>query len=620
MASDNNIPTGTESAAAQPNFTGRAQGGPGAQLFKQNVRIKDTKGTIKRILIYMGKKRAALILVFLCALITTLISITSTRLNGYCVDSFIATKNLSGLAVICFVMLGIYFINIFSTYGQNILMVSVAQRTAADIRKDLFSNLQKLPLRYFDTHSSGDLMSRLTNDIDNINTTLSTSTVQFFSGIISLVGMLIAMLILSPVLTLIGLSTIPIMFLTTKFIARRSQPYFVGQQRELGLLNGYMEEMVSAQKVVRLFSREETVKEEFSAINERLVHSAIIAQAASSIMGPINNVINNVTYLLVAVAGGVFIINSFQNMTVGIIFSFLLYLKNFIRPINDVLNLFSTIQSALAGAERVFDVIDEDKETDLPGAADITSIHGDVAIEKIDFSYTADKQVLSEASLNASQGQTVAIVGPTGAGKTTIINLLTKFYGIDSGRILIDGRDISEITSKSLRKSISIVLQDPYLFSETVMENIRYGRLNASDKEVIDAAKMAYAHDFILQLPDGYDTVLSDNGGNLSQGQRQLLSIARAIISNSSVLILDEATSSVDTRTEIMIQNALLTLMKGKTCFVIAHRLSTIRNADKIVVINDGRVVEAGTHDELMKSEGFYAGLYNSQFRTGTAI
>ena len=426
--------------------------------------------------------------------------------------------------------------------------------------------------------------------------------------------MLAAMLLLSPLLTLIGLVTTPLMFLTTKAIAKRSQKFFVAQQNQLGQLDGYIEEMISGQKLVKIFSREPDVEEQFGRINARLVSSATKAQAVSSVMGPLNNMINNLTYLILTVCGGVFIIRGIAGITVGVIFSFLLYMRNFTGPINNILNLFNTIQAALAGAERVFEVMeDETEETDTPGAKDVQGIGGNVELEAVDFSYIPGKPVLKGVTISAKQGQMIAIVGPTGAGKTTIINLLTRFYDID-------GQDIGSITRKSLRRSISVVLQDTFLFSDTIRENIRYGRLTAADAEVEQAAKLSHAHDFIAQLPHGYDTVLTDNGSNLSQGQRQLLGIARAMLAQSSVLILDEATSSVDTRTELMIQHALLRLMRGKTSFVIAHRLSTIRNADQIVVIDGGRVIETGTHGELLARGGFYASLYNSQFKKGVAI
>ena len=597
----------------------RPGAGPPQLHRKKAEKIKDIKGTIKRLLGYLIEKKFNIFIVFILCFVTTLISILGTRLNGYTIDKFIETGDMKGLAFICIILVLMYLVNIFSTYYQNIVMVKISQRVSAKIRKELFTALQKLPLKYFDNNSSGDLMSRLTNDVDNINTTLSQSVTQLFSGIINVVGMLIAMLLLSPILTLIGMITVPLTFIATKTLVKKTQSFFVKQQRELGNLNGYIEEMVSGQKVVLLFSEEEKVKEEFSEINERLTKGAIIAQGVSSFMGPINNFINNISYLIISVVGGYLILKG-SEITVGIVFSFLLYMRNFTRPINEIMNLFNTIQGALAGAERVFEVIDEEKEKDKDNAVNIDNIEGHVELRGVTFSYSNGKEILKNVSLEAKKGEVIAIVGPTGAGKTTIVNLLTKFYDIDSGEILIDGKNIDEITRESLRKTVAMVLQDTYLFSETVSENIRYGRLDASDEEVIEAAKMADAHHFIKQLPQGYDTVLSDNGGNLSQGQRQLLAIARAILSNASILILDEATSSIDTRTEVLIQNAMLKLMEGKTTFVIAHRLSTIRNADKILALKDGEIIESGTHDELLAKEGFYANLYNSQFKNGTEI
>jgi ATP-binding cassette subfamily B protein len=400
---------------------------------------------------------------------------------------------------------------------------------------------------------------------------------------------------------------------------KKTQPFFINRQKELGKLNGYIEEMVSGQKATLLFSQEEKVKAEFSKMNKELTKSAIVAEALSGWMGPVMNFINNLTYLILAVTGGYFIVSG-KNITVGMVFSIILYMRSFNRPINDMLNLANTIQSALAGAERVFEVMDEEFEQDKEDAVDIDTIEGEVTLENVEFSYSKDKKILKGIDLHASKGKTVAIVGPTGSGKTTVINLLNRFYDIDSGKITIDNKNIDEFTIKSLRKSIAIVLQDTYLFSTTVRENIRFGRLDATDEEVEAAAKLAHVHHFIKQLPDGYDTVLSDNGSDLSQGQRQLLAIARAMISNCSILILDEATSSIDTRTEIDIQKAMTNLMKDKTTFIIAHRLSTIKNADEIIAIKDGCIIEKGNHDELLDKDGFYANLYNSQFRQGLSI
>lgn len=594
-------------------------GPPGAMMGKKAEKLKNPKETMERLFKYIGSKKISLLLVLIFCLVTTLTTILGTKYNGDIIDKFIAVGDMSGLYKICMVLIGMYVIGAIATFIQNRIMVNLAQTTSAQIRKDLFENIQRLPLKYFDTNSSGDLMSRLTNDVDNINMTLSQSVTQFISGIINIVGMLIAMLLLSPSLTLVGLITTPLMFLITRFIMKKTQPFFIKRQKELGRLNGYIEEMVSGQKATLLFSQEEKVKSEFAKMNEELTKSAIVAEALSGWMGPIMNFINNLTYLVLAVCGGYFILTG-KNITVGVVFSIILYMRSFNRPINEMLNLANTIQSALAGAERVFEVMDEEYEKDEDGAIDIENIDGEVTLNNVEFSYVKDKKILKGISLKAHKGQTTAIVGPTGSGKTTIINLLNKFYNIDNGSITIDNKNINEFSMKSLRESIAIVLQDTYLFSTSVKENIRCGRLDASDEEIINAAKMAHAHHFIMQLPDGYDTVLSDNGSDLSQGQRQLLAIARAMLSKCSILILDEATSSIDTRTEIDIQKAMANLMKDKTTFIIAHRLSTIKNADEIIAIKDGEIIEKGTHDELLIKDGFYANLYNSQFRNGLSI
>lgn len=613
-------PDMARNAANQPNLLGRPSGGRHAFLHARHEPIRDVKGTVARLLRYLSTSRSVLLAVFITALIAAVVSIVGTRLNGYTVDAFISTGDIAGLGRIGIIMLGMYAVGAVATYLQNFFMVRISQRTSSRIRRDLFSKTQSLPVGFFDTHSSGDLMSRLTNDVDNITMMLSQSVVQLFAGVVGITGMLAAMLWLSPILTAIALLTTPAMFMSTKAIAARSQRFFTMQQNELGRLDGYIEEMVSGQKVVTAFAREDEVNRQFGAVNESLVYASARAQAISSIMGPVNNTINNLTYLIITVAGSMLLIKGLAGITVGVLFSFLLYMRNFTQPINNILNLFSTIQSAFASAERIFEIMDQHEETDAVGAKDMHGINGDIEMRDVEFSYTPGKPVLHGADISARRGQTVAIVGPTGAGKTTIISLLTRFYDIDGGRILIDGRDISTITRASLRSSISVVLQDTFLFSDSVRDNIRYGRLDASDAEVEEAARQSCAHDFIMQLPHGYDTILADNGGDLSQGQRQLLGIARAMIAHSSVLILDEATSSIDTATEQLIQNALLTLMKGKTSFVIAHRLSTIRNADSIIVLDRGRVVETGTHDELMARGGSYAQLYRSQFTAGVTM
>lgn len=576
-------------------------------------KLNNPMETTKRLLKYLGDKKYILILALVFSIVTTLITILGTKLNGDIVDKYIAVRDLNGLSKMCILLVVMYVISSASAFFQNRLMVSIAQNTSARIRKDLFESIQKLPVNYYDTHSSGDLMSRLTNDVDNINNTLSQSIIQFASGLINIVGMIIAMLLLSPTLTLIGLISTPLMFIITRTIINKTQPIFLRRQKELGELNGYIEEMISSQKLTFLFGQEEKVRKEFSNKNKALTKSAIIAEAMSGAMAPIMNFINNFTYFLLAVSGGILILKDI-NITVGTVFTFILYMRNFNRPINEILNIGNTIQSALAGAERVFEVMDEKKEKDNKNAKELEKVERNVLLRDIEFSYTEKKKILKGINIKAEKGQTIAIVGPTGSGKTTIINLLNRFYDVDAGSILIDEENIKNYSLKSLRKSIAIVLQDTFLFEDTVRENIRYGRLDASDEEVEKAAKLANAHHFIKQLPKGYDTVLRDNGSNLSQGQRQLLAIARAMISNCSILVLDEATSSIDTRTEIQIQEALKKLMENKTTFIIAHRLSTIKNADKIIAIKDGRIIEEGTHDELMKQKGFYSELYNSQF------
>ena len=599
---------------------GPGPGGPGGRG-AMPVRAKDAKGTMKRLLKYVSEQLPRVILISVLCAITALISILTNRIAGVAIDDYIAVGDMAGLAKLCLGLLAIYLVNIVCSYLQNTNMIVVAQKTSFKLRKDLFAALSRLPLKYFDSHSSGDIMSRLTNDVDNISNTLSQSVTQLFSGIINIIGTLAAMLLLSPILTLISLIAIPAMLLITRAIAKISRRFYREQQKNLGELNGYIEEMVSGQKVIKLFSREEANKADFAGINNRLRISGTKAEVIAGVMGPFMNMINNITYLIVAVAGGYLVINSVTGaITVGVVFSFLLYMKNFARPISEIANLFNTIQSALAGAERVFQVMDEQPEQDAPGAMDVTDIEGNIEIQDVTFSYIPGKPVLKHATITAKKGEQVAIVGPTGAGKTTIISLLTRFYDKDSGQILIDGKPIESITRNSLRRTVGMVLQDTYLFSESVRENIRYGRLDATDEEVERAARMANAHSFIIHLPQGYDTVLADNAGNLSPGQRQLIAIARAILADPCLLILDEATSSIDTRTELKIQDAMLKLMEGRTSFIIAHRLSTIRNADNILVINAGEVVEQGTHDELLAKNGFYANLYNIQFKPGMAI
>ncbi len=607
---NNNRPMG-------PGGPGRGPGGPRAGLFVQKP--KDAKGTLRRLLGYLKGNFGLMVLVIAMSVLTAFISIASTRIYGVVIDNFIAVGDMGGLVRIGAALLAMYLVNVVAVYLQNTKMVEVAQQTSLRLRKALFDSMQGLPLQFFDTHSSGDLMSRLTNDVDNISNTLSANVTQLFGGVVNVVGTFVAMLILSPMLTLISMVTIPVMLIWTRIMSGFMRKLFKKQQVDLGALNGYVEEMVSGQKVVKLFSQEKNVQTRFNELNENLKKSGMRAEIVGGAMGPSMNMLNNISYLIVAVAGG-YLILRYGVISVGVVFSFLLYMKNFGRPLNEIANMFNTIQSALSAAERVFEIMDVPPEKDAEGAQEERRIEGDIRFEDVTFSYVPGTPVLKHASIEAKRGQQIAIVGPTGAGKTTIISLLTRFYDRDSGSIIVDGEPIDSMTRDCVRRNVGMVLQDTYLFSESVRDNIRYAKPDATDEEVEAAARMGGAHSFIRHLPNGYDTILLDNGGNISQGQRQLLAISRAILADPRVLILDEATSNIDTRTELRIQNAMLKLMEGRTSFIIAHRLSTIRGADKIIVIDKGQVVETGTHDELLAKNGFYANLYNSQFKTGMAL
>jgi len=519
-------------------------------------------------------------------------------------------KLLGGMAVL-------YIFGTLFSLAQQLLLVKVAQHTVRIIRSELFSKLQNLPLRYFDNTPHGQLMSRLTNDVDNVSNMLSNSITQILSSIITLVVCLYMMISLSWQLTLVSFITIPFSMLIMSTITKRTKKYFKLQQSCLGELNGIVEETVSGARVVKVFSREENVISEFDEANEDLTRAGITATLLSSIIGPMMNVVHNISFALMSGIGGFLVVNG-NVSSIGMIQSFLQYSRQFSNPFNQIANQITSIQSALAGAERVFEVMDiEPESADALNADPMLNPKGHVVFEDVTFGYVSEHPILKNISFDAKPGQTIALVGPTGAGKTTVVNLLMRFYDIDSGRILIDDVEIRDLQRAKLRSSLGMVLQDVYLFAGTVRENIAYGKLDATDEEIIAAAKMANCHEFITRLPKGYDTELAETGSNISQGQRQLLSIARAILSDPAVLILDEATSSVDTRTEMHIQQAMLALMKGRTSFVIAHRLSTIRNADQILVIAAGEIIERGTHEELLEANGFYANLLNSQYKSG---
>lgn len=607
----------SNSSKMRPSGFMRGGGNPMAGFMGPKVSAKDSKKTLKRLWGYLVQQKGRLIIVFLLVLLGTLLSLVGPFLIGKGIDvmsSGFGKVNLNRLLKIVFLLIGTYALSALMSWLQIYVMIGTAQTTVKELRKDLFEKLQGLSLPYFDSQPHGDLMSRMTNDVENINTTLSQNITQIFSSLITVIGTLIMMLYLSPLLTVLSLITIPIgIFLTIK-IAGFTRKYFLSQQTELGSLNGYIEEIISGQKVVKTFGQEQKSIQRFGESNTKLKTVGIRAQIFTGIIPPMMNVVNNLSFALTAGFGGYLAVKG--AITIGIIASFITYSKQFARPINEIANQFNMIQAALAGAERVFEVMDLTPEFENNAHnIELSSIRGDVLFEDVNFGYQSDIPVLKHINIKADKGHTIALVGPTGAGKTTIVNLLTRFYDIDSGKISIDGIDIRNIQKESLRKSLGIVLQDTYLFSATVRENIRYGSLNATGEEVEAAARMANAEGFILRLHDGYDTVLTEDGGNLSQGQRQLLTIARAVLANPSILILDEATSSVDTRTEMHIQKALLKLMEGRTSFVIAHRLSTIREADEILVINQGEIIERGNHKQLLEQKGFYYNLYSSQFK-----
>lgn len=589
--------------------------GPGFRPMGEIKRAKDTRGTLRRLWGYLRRQRTVVTIVALLVAVNTGLTLMGPYLLTLAIDNYILPGDLPGLARIGALMMGVYALTSLCTWLQTYMMAGAAQHTVRDLRNDLFSNLQTLSLRFFDQNAHGDLMSRLSNDVENVNMVLAESATQLVSGALSLVGVVAMMLWLNPRLALVSLLTLPLMMLLlTQWVAPRTRSGFRAQQATLGKLNGLIEETITGQRVVKAYSREQTVMAEFGTANGDLRKAATRAQIFAGFMGPLTNFVNNMGLAIVAGVGGWMALQGLA--TVGAIAGFINYSRQFSRPLNEIANLYNAIQAAIAGAERVFEIIDERPElVDTADAKALTQIRGDVRFEDVSFGYSKDALVLKHVSLHAKPGQIIALVGPTGAGKTTIVNLLTRFYDIASGHIYIDGEDVRWLRKHDLRRQLGIVLQDTFLFSGTVLENIRYGRLDATDEEVIAAAKLANADHFIHRLPHSYATLLSERASNLSQGQRQLLAIARAILANPRILILDEATSSVDTRTEHQIQEAMRRLMTGRTSFVIAHRLSTIRDADQILVINYGELIERGTHPELLAQCGFYYNLYHSQFR-----
>lgn len=582
---------------------------------------KNTKAAIKRLFSYLNEDKAKIGTAFLCVLISAAANLAGTYMLKPIIDGLVedvsAAVRIQALAKGVAAMAVIYLSGVAATYLQSRIMIGVSQKALKSIRNDLFRKLQKLPVRYFDTHTTGDVMSRFTNDVDTIGEMLNSTLVQLFSGIINLTGTLALMLYTNIPLTITTIVMTPIMAGVGGLIASKSRRYFTKQQAALGEVNGYIEETVTGQKVVKVFNHEDKVIDEFGDLNDNLRNTQVKAQFLGGIMGPCMNAMGQINYTLTATVGSIITFMSragkglpFSDLGVGGLAVFVNFSRQFSRPINELSMQLTTVMSALAGAERVFDVMDCEPERNTGKNLTPEHIRGDVVVENVTFGYNPDKTILKNVSIYAHPGQKIALVGSTGAGKTTITNLITRFYNVDSGKITIDGIDIKDINLDCLRQNIAMVLQDTHLFTGTVMENIRYGRRDATDEEVKRAAVTSNAHMFIKNMPNGYDTVLSGDGANLSQGQRQLINIARAALSKAPILVLDEATSSVDTRTEKHINEGMDALMKDRTTFVIAHRLSTVRNADAIMVLENGEIIERGSHEELLEQKGRYYELY----------
>jgi len=581
------------------------------------VKPKNFTKTLKRLWFYIGKEKILLTFILIFIIADSLLTLLGPYLIGVSIDAMSALNgavDFGTLRIMVIALIMVYAASGILNFFQGWLMAGVSQKIVTNLRRILFAKLQDLPIAFFDTHPHGELMSRLSNDIDNVSSTISQSTTQLLSGSLTILGSLVMMVVLSPFLTVVNIITALLVMLLARVIANQTSKLFKEQQVQLGRLNGLIEETISGLEVVKAFNYEDKVIAEFDMVNVNLCEVGLQAQIWSGFLMPLMNVINNLGFALIAMVGGMLAINNV--ITIGVIASFLSYSRQFTRPLNDLANIFNLLQSGVAGAERVFEIFDEQEElSDPPNAIVLENPKGHVIFENVDFGYRSDVTVLKNISFSSDEGNSTALVGPTGAGKTTIVNLVTRFYDVTSGRIVIDGRDIREYTRDSVRKCFGIVLQDAYLFSGTIKENIRYGKPEATDEEIKVAAIMANADTFIRLLPKQYETLLSENGGNLSQGQKQLLAIARVILAKPSILILDEATSSIDTRTELHIQDALLKIMQGRTSFIIAHRLNTIRDADTILVIDHGEIIEKGSHEFLMDRQGIYYHMFSDQFK-----
>jgi ATP-binding cassette subfamily B multidrug efflux pump len=590
---------------------GPGRGGRGGPV----VKPKNLKGTLQRLWNYLGNEKKLLMILFGFVFIDSLFMLSGPYLIGIAIDAISnGAVNFKLLQIVLITLTAAYLCSGLLNFLQGWLMAGVSQKVVKKLRGTLFAKLQKLPLSFFDSRPNGEVMSRLTNDIDNVSNSLSQSVIQLMSGSIMILGSIVMMFVLSPLLTCASLITIPLVILLARIVTKKTKILFKDQQIQLGKLNGHVEETISGLLVVKAFNHEEKAMADFNSVNAKLCEVGLKAQIWSGFLMPLLGVINNIGFGTVAIIGGILAIKG--SITVGIIASFLSYSRQFVRPLTEVANVFNVLQSGLAGAERVFEVLDEQEEpADAEDAISLDHAKGHVVFENVSFGYRPDQLILKHVSFESERASSSAFVGPTGAGKTTFVNLLTRFYDVTSGRILIDGIDIKNYTRDSLRRCFGIVLQDTYLFSGTIMENIKYGKPDATDAEVEKAAMMANADEFIRRLPLQYETLLSENGGNLSQGQRQLLAIARVILAKPSILILDEATSSVDTRTELHIQDALLNIMKDRTSFIIAHRLNTIRDADTIMVIESGKISETGSHELLIKEQGLYYRMFYNQFK-----
>lgn len=596
-------------------------GGP--PMVRPAEKPKDLKGTLKRLLKYLRPYFFQIAIVFVLVVLANVFNVFGPRIMGDITTELfkgVVAKRTGLGSKIDFgyilqkltLLAALYISAAFFTYIQHYLMAVVSQRMVFSLRNEVMGKLTKLPLKFFDSRTYGDVLSRITNDIDNISTTLQQSILQLLSAVVTLLGIVAMMLAISPVLTFITLLTLPLSIAATMSIASRSQRLFSKQQAVLGNLTGHVEETYGGFNVIKAFNREGDFVRAFVEMNEKLYDASWRAQFLSGIIMPLMNFISNIGYVIVCAAGGIFVIR--RVLEIGDVQAFIQYSRQFNHPITQTANITNIIQSTIASAERVFEILDEEEETPDNPKLVLKDVKGCVKFENVSFSYREDVPLIEDLNVEVKPGQKVAIVGPTGAGKTTIVNLLMRFYEIKKGRITVDGVDIRDISRENLRKIFGMVLQDTWLFSGTIRENIAYGKEGATEEEIINAAKAAHAHHFIKTLPGGYDAVLNEEASNISQGQKQLITIARAFLANPEILILDEATSNVDTVTEIYIQKALKNLMKGRTSFVIAHRLSTVKDADMILVINNGRIIEKGTHEELVKKGGFYAELYKSQF------